>query len=235
MVAARKAFDAIAADGTIPVPVIHDPRAYDQLNKLQAIVQEMGPEIRADQMIALRRTWDRVVKAAGGFEHRAGGSPFGVPLADQSEAAAKRVATSAMRRVLAKEVPELADVNREYSFWKSLNDVLTATNARAKPQGRGLAQTIAQGAGATIGGVTGGGNPVTTLGTAVIGGKIAQQMTRVFQSPQWKLASAQAKNKLAAALVSGNPSAINRALQAFAVEEAGTRGRLLTGAVSVGR
>jgi hypothetical protein len=187
----------MAPDGSVVATVAIEPRAIRQLTGLQKILTELGEAPRVDQLIAVRRAWDAVVDQAGGYAHRAPGA-LGMPLKDQSEAAAKRQGANAIRALLDAEVPELSVINKEYHFWKSLDDVLSQTLKRTQPQAPSLTGVIQEAGGRAVGATTGG------VGTAFAVGKLAKWATSVFTSPRWRLASAQAKDKLAEAIMSGN-------------------------------
>lgn len=203
---------SVGPGGVAVVAHEYEPRAIQQLSGLQAILRDMGPDVRADQLISIRRAWDKVVDQAGGFAHRAGGA-IGVPLADQSEAAAKRAATSAIREQLNATVPELSALNKEYSFWKSLDDVLSQTLKRTAPQKPGILGTAAEAAGNVVGGAAGlTHGPAGAVGGAYALGKVAKMAQMTFQSPRWKLASAQAKDALAEAIAGNDLSGIVNAL-----------------------
>lgn len=197
---AKGAFQTVNAAGKT---IVFEPRAVKQLDGLQKIVTQLGPDARVDQLVALRRTWDKVVADAGGFAHRAPGG-IGRPLQDISEAASKREATTAIRQLLNQEVPELTALNKEYSFWKNLDDVVTQTLQRKQPQAASLTGAIKETGGQVVGAAVSGGS----VGAAVGLGKLAKLANAVFTSPRWQLASAQAKDALADAIVSGNPSRI---------------------------
>lgn len=184
-------------DGTIEKITEFEPRAIAQIAKLQAIIADLGESARADQLVAVRRAWDKVVAQAGGFAQRAPGA-IGMPLRDASEAAAKREATTAIRRVLDDAVPELTKLNKEFSFWKNLDDVLTQTMQRTTPQGRGLGSRVAEVGGAVVGSAAGAGG----MG-AFITGKLAKAVDAAFTSTRWKLVSAQMKDKIAGLMASG--------------------------------
>lgn len=186
--------------GLVEVDVIFEPRAVTQLQGLQRIVSELGDSATVSQMVAVRRAWDKVVDQAGGFSHRAGGA-IGIPLKEQTEAWAKREATGAIRTLLNAEVPELAVVNKEFAFWKSLKDVLTQTVQRTAPQGPGLGRQVAEVAGAAAGSSTG-------LGGAFVAGKVAQAARGAFTSPRWRLFDARMRDRLASAIANGSGSEV---------------------------
>lgn len=205
----------------VEVPVVFEPRAIRQLDGLQSVIADLGPSPRVDQLIAVRRAWDKVVEQAGGFSHRASGA-IGVPLKDQSEAWAKREAGSAIRKLLAEEVPELTALNKEFAFWKSLEDVLTQTMKRTAPQSKGLLNAAAKGAGQVVGGVAGSpaGAP-GALGGAFVVGKVASTLEAMFTSPRWRFVDAKLRTALADALTSGYRPRIEHALARITAAMAG--------------
>lgn len=186
-----------------PRTVEIEPRSLRQLDKLQGVVKSLGDDASVDHLVAIRRAWDTVVAQAGGFAHRAPGA-IGVPLKDTSEAWAKRQGANAIRQLLSEEVPELAKVNKEYHFWSSLDDVVSQTLKRTQPQGASLTGTIKEAGGQAVGAAMKGG----TVGSAFALGKVAKLFNTVVSSPRWKLASAQMKNSLADAIMSGKTDQI---------------------------
>lgn len=187
-----------------PKVVEFEPRAIRQIEKLQNVLVDLGEEARVDQLVAIRRAWDHVVKQAGGFDHRAPGG-IGIPLKDTTEAWAKREGAGAIRRLLNEEVPELTAINKEFSFWKNLHDVLEQTQKRTQPQGPGLGRQVAEVAGAAAG----SGSGVTT---AFALGKVARFADSVMRGPRWRMASAQMKDSLADAIMEGNLQKITTTL-----------------------
>jgi hypothetical protein len=197
---AKDAFRATNAAGTV---VEFEPRAIRQLDKLKGVIDDLGPDARVDQMVAVRRAWDKVVADAGGYAHRAPGG-IGVPLKDISEASTKREATTAIRQLLDNEVPELTSLNKEYSFWRNLDDVVTQTMQRKAPQGEGIGGVVKEAAGQAVGAAATGGS----IPAAFALGKLAKTATAVFTSPRWKLASAQTKDALATAIEANDTTRI---------------------------
>lgn len=213
---AKDAFRTTGANGAV---VEFETRAIRQLSGLQQIIADLGPSPRVDQLVAVRRAWDKVVDQAGGYAQRAGGA-IGMPLRDQSEAWAKREATGAIRSLLADDVPDLAAINKEFAFWKGIDDVLTQTLKRTAPQKPGLGGQIAEAAGQAVGSVAGSGAGVPgTIGGALVLGRVANMAQAVLGSPRWKFVDAKLRNTLADAIASGNQSSIVSALwRASAVE-----------------
>jgi hypothetical protein len=204
----KDAFRTTNAAGKV---VEFEPRAIKQLSGLQQVLTDLGPNATVEQLVAIRRAWDKVVSQAGGFEHRASGA-IGVPLKDISEAWAKREATGAIRELLAQEVPDLDAINKEWAFWKDLNDVLRQTMKRTQPQSPGLTRQIAEMGGAAVGGAVGStAGPAGAAGGAALG-KLAAMAQATIRSPQWRLASAQAKDRLAEAIIANDADKIAMAL-----------------------
>lgn len=193
-----------------------DARVLNHLSGLQDALKELGPEARVDQLVAMRRAWDDVVAQAGGYAHRAPGG-IGVPLADSSEAWAKREGAKAIRSMLNETIPELSSLNKEYAFWKTLDDVTTQTLKRQAPQGPSLGRQIASAAGSSVGAMIGtsAGGPVGG-GAGAFLGQLAGPLRSVFKSPRWTLASARLKDALADAIMSGNRQNVEAALSQIA-------------------
>jgi hypothetical protein len=202
------------APGLFEATVVLDTRAVRQLSQLQQTITDLGRFPTVDQLVAVRRVWDKVVDQAGGYAQRAKGA-IGVPLKDQAEAAVKREATTAIRKVLAQEVPELTAVNKEFAFWKSLQDVLVQTQKRTAPQRGGLGKTIVTSAGA-VGGFASGEGVGDKVENALIYGTLANRLDKVFTSPRWRLVSANLKNSLADAIASGKADRIHYAVSRLA-------------------
>jgi len=223
--ALETAKDAFRATNIAGKVVEYEPRAIRQLDGLRTIITKLGPDATIDQLVAVRRAWDQVVAQAGGFAHRAGGA-IGVPLKDQSEAWAKREATGAIRELLKTEAPDLAAVNKEWSFWKDLSDVLTQTLQRTQPQGVGVGKMLAESAGTVVGGTVGAtGGMGTGIGGAFAFGKLAGWAKSVIASPQWRLASAQAKDRLADAIANNDAGKIAMALSRITTVQASKVGQ----------
>jgi hypothetical protein len=207
--------------------VIHDPRKYTQIEKLESILDGYGDTMNVRQATAIRRTWDAIVERAGGFDDKAKGAPFGMSLDDASEASVVRDGVAGLRKALAKAVPEVKDINKEFGFWSDLRDVLQATQLRHTGQKRGMFRKIMAAGGTASGAVVGSGaGPQGAAAGAVLAGTLADKAEKMFASPQWKLLSAKYKTKLADAIASANPQRIQvefaRVGQALNALKAGT-------------
>lgn len=193
--------------------VIHDPRKYAQIEKLEGLIDSYGDSMNVRQATAIRRTWDDIVQRAGGFDDKAKSAPFGLSLDDASEASVVRDGVEGLRKALAKAVPEVRDINREFGFWADLRDVLQATQLRQTGQSRGMFRKMMSAGGTAAGAVVGSGaGPQGAAGGAVLAGVLADRAEKLFASPQWKLLSAKHKTKLADAIASGNEARISNEL-----------------------
>lgn len=157
-----------------------------QLKEVLESVAEKNPEtgaleIPASRARQVRQYFDQVSQQAGRFE--------GKSLADQSAGAAHAEAADAIRGELAKQFPDIAVLNKEYSFWKDVHRVVTDTIERKTGQGKPLGVQLAEAGGFVKGGV---------LGKEAMG-----QLTQAMRSPAWQTVNAVAKDRLANALARG--------------------------------
>lgn len=186
---------------------VHNPTKLAQIDKVESLLDQYGDTMTAEQAHAVRKSWDEVIARAGGFDEKAGSGAYGVSLADWSEANVKRPLSNALRRELQKSVPDLRAINKEYGFWKDLEDVVKGTKTRKVGQQGGLSGKVAaagvRGAGAVVGYGSGGGGIGAVTG-ALVAGELAERFTRLTTSPKWRLQSAAVKTRLADALASGS-------------------------------
>ena len=138
----------------------------------------------------VRQFYDKVTKDAGGFE--------GKNLSDKSVAGAHEMAADAIREELSREYPDIAKLNREYSFWKDVSRVVDDTLVRKQGQARGLGSKIAGAAGAA-GGFSSGG-----LTGAIVGKFALETLDSITRSPAWRTISAVTKDRIADALANGH-------------------------------
>lgn len=152
-------------------------------------------EIPVEKLRALRQYFDTVSKQAGRFD--------GAALKDQSTAAAHGMAADAIREELGKTFPDIAKLNKEYSFWKNVDQVVGDTLLRKQGQSTPLTKQLLGTAGAAAGYGSGG------LKGAVIGKNAMEMLQEAASSPAWRTYSAVFKDRLAKAISSGNKGAIN--------------------------
>jgi len=167
-------------------------------------VEKVMNVIPAEKMRRLRQYFDKVSADAGRFE--------GSNMASRSTAAAHAEAADAIRSELAKVYPDIAAINKEYSFWKDLAKVSEDTLIRKTGQGKGLGTTMAGIAGQSVGLVQGG------VPGLVVGKQSMEALSKAASSTAWRTIDAVAKDRLAKAIAKGSrgeAEAIIRQMQAF--------------------
>jgi hypothetical protein len=112
-----------------------DPDLVKQATQLQRIVQQLGPDVSYSSLNRVRQIWDAKVARAGGYA--------GQTLADGSKVDAMREGASAIRDELAKNRPDIAKLNAEYSFWAKVQQVTGDTIKRRSGQEGGLMPKLA--------------------------------------------------------------------------------------------
>lgn len=202
---------ASAAEGAFTVPTAGGPLSASpvadagmnhaaQINERLLAASDVDPKtgarvIPVETARRLRQYYDEVAQQAGRYDGKA--------LADQTTAAAHGMAADAIRAELANNFPDIAKINKEYSFWKDVNRVTTDTLTRRQGQASSpLSTMIARGAGEAVGGTVGG------VPGAIAGGFIGNSLQKLFNSGAWKTTTAVLKDRLADAIASGNPGAV---------------------------
>lgn len=187
----------VVPSSTPGVNQIVDKVAYDNLGELQMIVANTDPSF--ESVRRLRQIFDGQVTA--------GDKTFGRTIAEGSSLDATREAASAIRRELAKAAPDVAKINKEFSFWSNVGRVVDSTIQRTASQSKPLGQVIGEKvaspavvAGAVLGGATGGALSAGTVATV--------GLSRLVQSPAWKTFSAVQKDRLATAIANGDAQAV---------------------------
>lgn len=187
---AKEEFTGTTATGE---KVINDKGRVGRIQKLQDTLMEYGDQISVGSMVKLRRNWDRVVEAGKGFT---------TPKAGE-RAWAAREGRSVLRDDLVEAVPNLDQVNADFSFWQTLEDITAATNQRRQGQKGDLTSTIAGAGGAVAAEVMMPGAGAVKGGLqAALGAKVFASLKRFVDSPGWQLWSAVQKERLADALMS---------------------------------
>lgn len=180
--------------------VILDDNAVKLADNLKNTLAKFGNEVPAETMIKVRRVLDNAVSRGKGF------------LDDVStlNTQVKKEATNAIREELAKDFPELAKINKEFTFWKNVDDVVGATLQRKTGQTGAFGSKTSQ----ILGGVLGlKGGPV---GSAV-GAYVAKKLNSIVGSSLWKTTSAVQRQKIADALANGNANTILTVLKELGV------------------
>ena len=129
---------------------------------MQEQIVTFGGEASYSTLKKVRQVWDREVAESGGFQ---------VDLKERSVLNAKKEATNAIRRELARDHPDIAKINAEYSLWKTTDEILQETILRTDGQ-TGLLKHMAE-VGMGSGGMAAGSLLTGTLGGAMGGAAIA--------------------------------------------------------------
>lgn len=203
------------------LPIEIDSRPIRQLEKLQGILMDLGPEMTKRQAIAVRKVWDDVVNKAGGFTEKAAGGR-GLSLKEQSEAWAKKEATDAIREQLASTTPDLARVNKELSFWLGVKEVLHETIARSAAESGTMVKSGVEAVGRIGGGLAFSPTGVLgTIGGAFAIGKLAKAAHGVLTNPRWRMVDARLRHQLADAIVNDKLQDVSTVLARIAAVQAG--------------
>lgn len=186
------ALNAAKRDFTIKgTNIIAESKAIQAIDDVKNVVENLGKRASSESLISLRRIWDSTVAAAKS------GKGFLVDDLGNFSLEAKKEATNAIRAELAKKFPNLANVNKEFTFWKSVTDVLDATVQRKTGQAAPLSETAMRAAGAAAGLATGG------ISKAVEGGVLMGALQKLVNSTAWNSISAVQKFNLAKLLAEG--------------------------------
>lgn len=150
--------------------------------------------VRVGDARRFRQIWDDIAAAAGRYQ--------GADLADYAKGSVHGFSADAIRSVLAQNYPNIADINREYTFWKNadkvVQDTLLRRQGQAKPLGVKMANVAGTGAGMMVGGIHG----------AIMGREAMGMLESTITSPAWQTVSAVLKDRLADAIASGNKTSI---------------------------
>lgn len=203
---AKDAISERLANGRLKVVPGYEQVAR-QLDALDDYVQQFPAAIPFDLAHRLKQRWDSVVDAAGLF-----GTKGLASAADKSKASAFQKGADAFRDLLNNGNTTLADLNREFGFWKRLSDVSEATALRTQAQTGGLMAAMGAASGAA-GGLGLGDSVGEKLGSAAALGLAGRNIVKLIQSPAWRTTvTAPAKAKLAEALASGNAERVSVAV-----------------------
>jgi len=168
------------------VPI--NEKAVQTIEGIQKTINDLGADVSFESMRRVRQILDNKVAWRKGFV---------MPLEEGTAIDATKEAAHAIRRELADAAPDIAKINKEYSFWKRVDEVVGETIERTRPQAPRLGERIMAAAGAA-GGFTKGG-----VGGAAIGATAMRGLTKLINSTAWNTISAVNKARLADLLASG--------------------------------
>ena len=146
----------------------------------------------------VRQYWDEI--AAQGKRYQ------GADLSEASKAETYGRVADAIRSEFAKADPNLAALNKEYSFWKNAEKVVTETVLRREGQAVPLSRQMGELGGTMIGSTSG---PVGSI----LGKYGMRLFGQVTGSTGWKTANAVMKDRLANAIAGGKQGVAIRTLE----------------------
>jgi hypothetical protein len=168
---------------------------YNALEKIKKDLTTQTGEMATKNLRKLRQIWDKHYDVSKGIDD----------IASYTKEA-NRVGADAIRNLLAKKNPDLAKLNKEFSFWRGVADLATETAKKQTLKGSVLGSV----AGGSVGYKQGGGfGALTGMTVGAIAGK---SVINLMRSPAWNSVSAVAKNNLADALMSGGKETIELAV-----------------------
>lgn len=179
-----------------------EPQAVKVADDLAQTIVELGDDVSTESLISLRRIWDKQVAKRKGFEK-------GLDEITSFNLEAKKAATNAIRKELSKSNPTLASLNKEYSFWTTVDDITSATLERTAGQSGKLRQRLGAILGGTVGATSG-------IPGAIVGAEIGNLAIKLANSAKWKTWSAVKRNKFAEKLIDGDLTSV-----LFMLKEAG--------------
>jgi hypothetical protein len=169
-----------------------DPAAIRRLDTLKDTITQLGPDVDYQSLRRVRQIYDKIVADARGF--------FGKTVAEGSNIDAQRELAGAIRRELAKATPDVAKINKEYSFWSNVEKVLGDTVERTQSQSKPLGEQLVR-AGAITGGVgsigLAGGPEAASAAIAIAA------LNKAIRSTAWNTWSAVNKARVADLVAAG--------------------------------
>lgn len=153
-----------------------------------------------------RQAWDESVAKAGGFA--------GTDLINNARMRAYQEATNGIRGVLNSATPDIAALNREFSFWKNAQSILEETIKRTAPQSEAMGQQMARVAGQAAGMASGG------IGAAILTGETLRNLRKLTTSTAWKTTGAVLKDRLANAVAAGDNKLANALIASALLKQA---------------
>jgi hypothetical protein len=164
------------------------------IDEVTDLVAQYGKEVDDEVLRDIRKIFDD--------EFYQGKKNIAKSAAETSTLNFKKKAADEIRRILGDKYPDVAALNKEYTFWSNLEDVLGKTVARKTGQ-KGAIKAVA-----TIGGAAAGQGVAGSLAGALAFRTVAS----MIDSPAWGFVSAKVKNRLAEALASSNLSEVGQIL-----------------------
>lgn len=189
-------------------PIATDPTAVKNLRDLGG--QAAGLDPAFENVRRYRQQLDKDVTA--------GNKAHGRTLTEGTVIDAKREASNSTRAALARAAPDVAKANKEFTFWKSLEDILAETNLRTSSQAAPLGESLME-AGAVAGALGSGGS----VGKAAAAGAVGKAIKKAWNSTGRRTLTAAQEAKLADLISSGQMEEAAGLVRTFGMGSAASR------------
>lgn len=167
--------------------VIVDDAAYNAVESMQKkLLAVSDVDVSPQSMREFRQILDKATSRTK--------KSFALGDADSAIAETRKATANAIRTELGNDLPDIAKLNKEFSFWSNVDEIMSETIMRRKPQA-GLMEPLAQ----TLGLATG-----STLLEKVLGAFAYKNFVKLTRSTGWRTVSAVNKQRLANLLAAGN-------------------------------
>lgn len=186
----NKAFEKAKSKFVIDGKII-DNLSHRILDETQQAIAQFGDSMPAESLRKLGRVWDEDVAAAGGYA--------GKTLDEGKKVGAQKIGADAIRDLLAKERPDFAAVNKTFSFFKRMDEILEASKLRKVGQSGFLRKA----AGSMVGTIAGSAFGPTGSTVGAIAG---QNIFDIGSGTLPRTINAAGKSALADALMDGKHS-----------------------------
>lgn len=189
-----------------PTRVVTNPEAVGRIEKIEDILNSIGPSATPNQLWQVRQALDEIVGPGG----------FGQPLGKGTAKGIAKAARAGLQTELDKSDASIRALNREYGIWADLDKVASSTARRRVSQELPLASMLFGAAGAG-GQFARTGDISDSLSTGVAMGALA----RGAKSPAFRTRAAVGLDRVAGA-AGANADPIARLLAALLGGAAGT-------------
>jgi hypothetical protein len=204
---AEKAY--VGVNATTGKPNVYGPEAKKAVKVIRGLKKvidgatDSSGEVDIGELRKIRRAWYDVASGASDTGYAGGAQNLTQKIHKQ--------AAAGIAEVLNSELPDVAAVNKEYTFWKKFSKVANNTLLRKSSQEVPMSERIVQGA------VMGGDLATHGVASAIIKGEAARQMMAAVRSGAWRSTSAVFRNNLANAIAAGKVGTVTQMLRGLSV------------------
>lgn len=168
----------------------------ESVDEVTRLIEQYGTDVDNEVLRDIRKIFDA--------EYYQGKKNIAKSAAETSTLNFKKQAADKIRGILAEQFPDIAELNKEYTFWSGLENVLSKTTARRTGQ-KGAIKAVA----AIGGGIAGAPAGMTN---AAVSSWAFRTVAGLVDSPAWGFVSAKIKDRLATALANSDLAEIGNVL-----------------------